>query len=186
MLTSGIRVSHPALTAPFNDPARRRDSRTRTGMSTLTVQAAALFALLAIIMASLLGVIAFAYGASDQTHRDQEMLLTWQFGSTQIDALAQSDITQVFVWNNAKLANDRQEAALAKEQITTDSSTITSLVRQISSLQLRGDAPQVRAAQSQAAFAVTTYATGSVAGEARPGPEGPVSGGLTLKPAGSG
>ena len=181
MLTSGIRVSHPALTAPFNDPARRRDSRTRTGMSTLTVQAAALFALLAIIMASLLGVIAFAYGASDQTHRDQEMLLTWQFGSTQIDALAQSDITQVFVWNNAKLANDRQEAALAKEQITTDSSTITSLVRQISSLQLRGDAPQVRAAQSQAAFAVTTYATGSVASEARPDAEVQISGTATRK-----
>ena len=131
-------------------------------MSRLTVQTAALFALLAFIVASLVGVIAFAYGASDQTHRDQEVLLTWQFGSTQIDALAQSDITQVFVWNNAKLANDGQESALAKEQITTDSSTITRLVREISSLQLPGDAPQVRAAQSQAAFAVTSYATGSI------------------------
>jgi methyl-accepting chemotaxis protein/cbb3-type cytochrome oxidase subunit 3 len=179
MLSSGRRVSHPALTAPFNDPARGRDSRPRTGMSRLTVQAAALFALLAMIVAILLGVIAFAYGASDQTHRDQEMLLTWQFGSTQIDALVQSDITQVFVWNNAKLANDRQEAALAKEQITTDSSTITRLVRQISSLQLPGDAPQVRAEQSQAAFAVTTYATGSVASEARPDAEVQISGTAT-------
>ena len=140
------------------------------------MQAATLFALLAIIVASLLGVIAFAYGASDQTHRDQEMLLTWQFGSTQIDALAQSDITQVFVWNNASLANDPQEAASAKDQITTDSSTITSLVRQISSLQLPGDAPQVRAAQSQAAFASTAYATGSVASEARPDAEVQISG----------
>jgi methyl-accepting chemotaxis protein len=140
------------------------------------MQAAALFALLAIIVAGLMGVIAFAYGVSDQAHRDQEMLLTWQFGSTQIDALAQSDITQVFVWNDAKLANDDQEAALAKEQITTDSSTIASLIREISSLRLPGDALQVRAAQSQAAFAVTTYATGSVASEARPDAEVQISG----------
>jgi methyl-accepting chemotaxis protein len=130
-----------------------------------------LFAVVAIIVAGLLGVIAFAYGASDQTHRDQETLLTWQFGSTQIDALAQSDITQVFVWNNAKLANDVQEAALASEQITTGSSTITSLVRQISSLQVPGDSARVRAAQSQAAFAVIAYAIGSIASQARPDAE---------------
>ena len=126
--------------------------------SSLRTQSAALFVLLAVVVSGLLGMIALAYQASDQTHFEQNALLTWQYSSARIDASAQSVITEVFLWNNAMLGNDPQGARQLQQQIADDSATITSLVAKISALSLPSDATDVRNAHSQAALAVTTFA----------------------------
>jgi methyl-accepting chemotaxis protein len=146
------------------EPDTRDSLRTPIGLRT---QSAALFALLAILVSGLLAAIAIANQASDQTNNEQNALLTWQYESAQIDASAQAVITEVYLWNTATVANDLIGAKQQHDLIVADSSTITGLVARISSLQLPSDAGPVRAAQSQAATAVVTFAAKFVAGGAR-------------------
>jgi methyl-accepting chemotaxis protein len=144
-------------------PDARHALRTPLGLRT---QSAALFALLAILVSVLLGLLASANHASDQTNTEQEALLTWQYQSAQIDASAQSAIGEVYQWNNAMAAADPLGAVKQKELIATDSSTITSLLTNIASLPLPGDAGPVRSAQNQAALAVVAFAAKFIAGGA--------------------
>ena len=88
--------------------------------SSLRIQAAALFALLAIIVSGLLVTIAFAYQASDQTHVEQDALYTWRYSTARIDTTAGSVITEVYLWNNAKLGGDLLGAQQIQSQIAAD------------------------------------------------------------------
>jgi methyl-accepting chemotaxis protein len=145
------------------EPDARRPLRTPLGLRT---QSAALFALLAILVSVLLGLLAIANHASDQTNTEQEALLTWQYQSAQIDSTAQSAIGEVYLWNNDMAAADPLGAVQQKELIATDSSTITSLLARIASLPLPSDAEPVRSAQSQAALGVVAFAARFIAGGA--------------------
>jgi methyl-accepting chemotaxis protein len=145
------------------EPDARRSVRTPLGLRT---QSAALFALLAILVSVLLGLLAIANHASDQTNTEQEALLTWQYQSAQIDASAQSAIGEVYQWNNDMAAADPLGAVQQKELIASDSSTITSLLTRIASLPLPSDADPVRSAQSQAALAVVAFGAKFIAGGA--------------------
>ena len=131
--------------------------------SSLRIQSAALFTLLAIVVMGQLAAIGLAYQASDQTQTERNAMETWQYASARIDASAQSVITNVYLWNNAMLADDPQGAQQLQQQIADDSSTITSLVAQISALKLPSDAADTRMAQGQAALTVTSFAAKSVA-----------------------
>jgi methyl-accepting chemotaxis protein len=131
--------------------------------SSLRIQAAALFALLAIIVSGLLAAIALAYQASDQTQVEQSALQTWQYASAHIDASAQSVISETYLWNNAMLANDPQGAQVEQKQIADDTSTINTLLGEISGLQLPSDATDPKSSQKQAALAVTSFAAAFVA-----------------------
>ena len=82
--------------------------------SSLRIQAATLFVLLAIIESSLLATIAFAYQAADQTQVEQDKLQDWRHASDLIDASAQSVITEVIPRNNAIVANDPGVSATQK------------------------------------------------------------------------
>jgi hypothetical protein len=92
-----------ALPPRSAEPKAGRSMRTPLGLRT---QSAALFALLAILVSGLLGLLSIANHASDQTNNEQEALLNWQYKSAQIDAFALSASGEVFQWNNAMLAND--------------------------------------------------------------------------------
>jgi methyl-accepting chemotaxis protein len=131
--------------------------------SSLRTQSAVLFVFLAIIVSSLLGTIALAYQASDQTHAEQDALQTWQYSAARIDATAQSVISGTYLWNNAMLGNDPPGAQQQQKQIADDSATITALVAKISTLALPTDATNIRNANSQAALAVTSYAAKFIA-----------------------
>jgi methyl-accepting chemotaxis protein len=144
-------------------PDAGRSARTPLGLRT---QSAALFALLAILVSVLLGLLAIANHASDQTNTEQDALLTWQYQSAQIDASALSAIGEVYQWNNAMAASDPLGAVQQKELIATDSSNITSLLTRIASLPLPGDAEPVRSAQRQAALAIVAFAAGFITGGA--------------------
>jgi methyl-accepting chemotaxis protein len=175
------RMATPALVAVpprGTDPAPGRLSRTPLGLRT---QSAALFALLAILVAGLLALIAIANQASDQTTNEQQALLTWQYQSAQIDALALSASGEVFQWNNAMLANDLPGALQQEKMIAADTSSITSLVTQIASLQLPSDAAPVRATQKQAALALVAFATEFVSGRAHSDADLQVAGAAALK-----
>lgn len=141
--------------------------RRLTLRSSLRTQGAALFVVLAVVVSCLLTTIALAYQASDQTYLEQGTLQTWQDASARIDASAESVIAEVILWNDATVANDPARAHQLQQQITDDSSSMTGLVAQISSLQLPGDAAPARAAYGQAALAVVSFATSSTAGRAR-------------------
>jgi methyl-accepting chemotaxis protein len=108
-------------------------------------------------------LIAIANQASDQTNSEQQALLTWQYQSAQIDASAQSAIGEVYQWNNAVLANDPLGAVQQQQLIVADSSTITSLLARIASLQLPSDADPVRSSQNQAGLAVVAFAAKFIA-----------------------
>jgi methyl-accepting chemotaxis protein len=127
-------------------------------LSSLRTQSAALFVQLAIVVSSLLGAIALVYQASDQTRQEQEALQTWQYESARIDSSAQLVIGDVFLWNNAIVANDTEGAQRIQKEILDDSSTITSLVALTSALNLPSDATGIRTAYGQAALALTTFA----------------------------
>jgi methyl-accepting chemotaxis protein len=122
-----------------------------------------LFALLAIVVSSLLAAIALAYQAAEQTRAEQDALLTWQYQSARIDATAQSVISNVYLWNNTIVVGDAKGAQQLQKQIADDSSTITSLVAEISLLKLPSDAADIRTAQAQATLAVTSYAAKFIA-----------------------
>jgi methyl-accepting chemotaxis protein len=145
------------------EPDAGRSLRTPLGLRT---QSAALFALLAILVSGLLGLIAIANHAQDQTNAEQEALLTWQYQSAQIDASAQSAVGEVYLWNNAMAAADPLGAVRQQELIAADSSDIISLLTRIASLPLPSDADTVRSAQSQAALAVVAFAAKFIAGGA--------------------
>lgn len=145
-------------------PARRR---LLTLPSSLRTQGAALLVLLAVVVSCLLATIASAYQASDQTYVEQGILQTWQDASARIDASAESAIAEVFLWNEAMVANDPARAQQLQQQIADDSSNMTRLLAQISSLQLPSGAAVGSAAYSQAAIAVMSYTTSSVVGRAR-------------------
>jgi methyl-accepting chemotaxis protein len=155
-----------------------RPMRTPLGLRT---QSAALFALLAILVSGLLGLIAVANRASDQTTNEQEALLTWQYESAKIDAFALSASGEVFQWNNAMLAGDLPGAQQEQVMIASDSSNITSLLTQITSLRLPADAMPVKAAQSQAALALVAFATEFVSGRAHTDSDLQVAGAAALK-----
>jgi methyl-accepting chemotaxis protein len=157
------RIPEPAGGGDGREPDAGRSVRTPLGLRT---QSAALFALLAILVSGLLGLIAIANHAQDQTNTEQEALLTWQYQSAQIDASAQSALSEVYLWNNAMAAADPLGAVQQKELITTDSSTITSLLTRITSLQLPSDAETVKSAQNRAALAIVAFAAGFTAGGA--------------------
>ena len=127
------------------------------------VAAAALFALLAIIVSALLVTIALAYQASDQTQVEQNALQEWEYASAKIDASAQSAITGVYQWNNAMVANDPQGAQAQQTQIAADTLTISTLLSEISTLQLPSDAADPMTTQRQSALAATSFAAGFMA-----------------------
>ncbi|HAC45474.1 MAG TPA: hypothetical protein DCF65_05335 [Chloroflexi bacterium] len=163
---------------PRPEPATPRQLRTPLGLRT---QSAALFALLAILVSGLLAAIAVANQASDQTNSEQAALLTWQYESAQIDAAAQSVITDIYQWNNFTVAGDLPAATQQKNQIALDSSTVTNLVTRISSLPLPADATAVRVAQSQAAVAAVAFAAKFIAGGAHSDADLQVAGAAALK-----
>ena len=133
--------------------------------SSLRVQAAGLFVLLAIIESTLLVSLGLASQASDQTQREQDALQTWQYASARIDASAQSVFSEVSIWNDAMVANKALAVQQAQLQIAHNTSTITSVVAQISVLQsLPTDSTDLVAVQAQAAIAATSYATRFIAG----------------------
>jgi len=131
--------------------------------SSLRIQAAALFALLAIIVSSLFVMIAIAYQASDQTHVEQDALYTWRYSTARIDTTAMSIISEVYLWNNAQLGGDLLGAQQIQTQLAADGSTITSLVAAISTLKLPSDATSVETTYSQAALAVPRFAAAFMA-----------------------
>jgi methyl-accepting chemotaxis protein len=151
--------------------------RTPLGLRT---QSAALFALLAILVSGLLGLVAIANRASDQTTNEQEALLTWQYQSAQIDAFALSASGEVFQWNNAMLASDLPGAQQEQRMIASDSSNITIRLAQIASLPLPADAEPVRTDQSRAANALVAFATEFVAGRAHSDADLQVAGAAAL------
>ena len=155
-----------------------RSLRTPLGLRT---QAAALFVVLAILMATLLTMIALAYQASLDTQNEQDALLTWQSASAQIDVSALSTINDVYQWNNAMAAGDLPAAAHQQEVIATDRATIARLLAQISSLQLPSDAAPMTAAQSQAALATTKFASAFTAAGVHPDAVLQVAGGAALQ-----
>jgi methyl-accepting chemotaxis protein len=142
---------------------RPAQARHRFLPSSLRTQAATLFVLLAIVVSSLLATIALAYQGSDRSHLEADALQDWHFGSARIDATAQSVISNVYLWNNAMLAKDPQEARQLQNQIATDSATITSLVAEISALSLPSSASVFRATHSQAALEVPKFAASFIA-----------------------
>ncbi|HEX9099781.1 MAG TPA: methyl-accepting chemotaxis protein [Candidatus Dormibacteraeota bacterium] len=159
-------------------PDSGRSPRTPLGLRT---QSAALFALLAVLVSGLLGLIAVANHASVQTNNEQEALLTWQYQSARIDAFAQSADGEIFQWNNAMAANDLPGALQEEKLIAADSSNITGLLARISALQLPGDAMPVRAAQSQAALALIAFAANFIKGGVRSDADLQVAGAAALK-----
>src|SRR4029077_952367 len=170
-------ATQPLVALPPLRPAGR-SPRTPLGLRT---QSAALFALLAILVSGLMGLIAVANHASDQTNFEQEALLTWQYQSAKIDAFAQSADGEVFQWNNAMAANDLPGAQQEEKLIVADSSNITTLLAQISSLQLPDDAMPVKAAQSQAALALIAFVTKFIEGGVRSDADLQVAGSAALK-----
>jgi methyl-accepting chemotaxis protein len=164
--------------APVRDPRREssplRSLRTPFGLRT---QAAALFAVLAILVSALLASIAYGYRESLLTEREQEALLTWQYTSAQIDASAQSVIAGVYLWNNAMASNDLPGANQHRQQIATDSAAIAQSVVKIAALELPSDAASVRTAQGEAALAVSKFAAAFMATGAHPDAELQVAGG---------
>ena len=133
----------------------------------LRTQSAALFVLLAIVLSGLLTAIAIAYQAADTAQIDQDHLRTWQHTTLVIDSSAATIITGVYQWNNAMLAKDPQKAQQLQQQIVADSAQVTSLVAEITALNLPGDTTTIRTAYAQAAAAVTTFAAKSVASPPR-------------------
>jgi methyl-accepting chemotaxis protein len=131
--------------------------------SSLRVQTAALFALLAIIVSGVLVAVALAYQASEQTRAEQDALQTWQYKSARIDASAQALISDVYLWNNATLGNDPQGAQRLQKEITDYNSAITALLAGIAGLQLPSDAIGIRSGQSQGALTALSFATAFIA-----------------------
>jgi methyl-accepting chemotaxis protein len=156
-------ISPPSIGdgAVYEPPAERRGLSLP---SSLRIQAAALFALLAIVVSGLLAMIAVAYQASDQTHVEQDALYTWRYAAAKIDTSAQAIISETYLWNNAMLSGDLLGAQQVQTQIAADGSTITSLVAQISDLKLPADAADIKVSYGQAALAVTRYAADFIAG----------------------
>jgi methyl-accepting chemotaxis protein len=161
----------PAALPPYLPPPIRDDvvdehpalGQRASLASSLRIQAAALFALLAIIVSALLATIALAYQASDQTNVEQNALYTWRYSTARIDATALSIIAEVYLWNNAKSSGDLLGAQQIETQIAADGSTITSLVAAISNLKLPSDATDVKSVYSQAALAVPRFAADFIA-----------------------
>jgi methyl-accepting chemotaxis protein len=149
--------------------------------SSLRIQAAALFALLAIIVSGLLAALALAYQASDQTQEEQNALQTWQYASSQIDVSAQSVITAVYQWNNSIVANDAPGARVQQKQIADDTLKINTLLGQISALRLPSDATDVMASQRQSALAAASFAAGFIAAGAHSDADLQVAGAAALK-----
>jgi methyl-accepting chemotaxis protein len=129
----------------------------------LRLQAAALFALLAIIVSGVLGAVALAYKASELVREEQDSLQTWQYQSARIDASALALLTDVYLWNNATVGNDSQGAQQLQKEITDYGSGITSLIAGISILQLPSDGVDVRTGQRQAALTVMSFAATFIA-----------------------
>jgi methyl-accepting chemotaxis protein len=136
---------------------------------------------LAVLMSSLLTLIALAYQASLATNNEQEALLTWQSASAQIDVSAQSMISEVFQWNNALAAGDLAGAKQEQQMIDADSATIARLLAEISSLQLPSDAAPMTTAQADASLAVSRFAAAFMAAGVHPDVQLQVAGGAALK-----
>jgi methyl-accepting chemotaxis protein len=151
----------PDLPPSIGDGEGEKLTTPRSGgslASSLRIQAAVLFALLAIFVSGLLATIAVAYQASDQTHVEQDALYTWRYSTARIDTTAGSIITEVYLWNNAKSSGDLLGAQQIQTQIAAGGSTITSLVAAISNLNLPSDATDVKTTYGQAALAVPRFA----------------------------
>jgi methyl-accepting chemotaxis protein len=131
--------------------------------SSLRLQAAALFALVAIIVSGVWGAIALAYQGSEQVRAEQDALQTWQYQSARIDASGQALITDVYLWNNAMVGNDSTGAQQTQKEITDYGSGITALIAGISTLQLTGEATDIRTSQRQAVLAITSFASAFIA-----------------------
>jgi methyl-accepting chemotaxis protein len=131
--------------------------------SSLRLQAAALFALIAIIVSGVLGAVALAYQGSEQVRAEQDALQTWQYQSARIDASGQALISDVYLWNNAMVGNDSGRAQQVQKEITDYGSSITALLGGISALTLPGDATDVKTSQRQAVLAVTSFAASFIA-----------------------
>jgi methyl-accepting chemotaxis protein len=131
--------------------------------SSLRIQAAALFALLAIVVSGVLGAIALAFQASEQVRAEQNSLQTWQYKSARMDATAQALLTDVYSWNNASLANDPQEARRIQTEAASYAAGMTALLSEISALQLPADGVAIRNSQSQAALAAMSFVSAFLA-----------------------
>jgi methyl-accepting chemotaxis protein len=131
--------------------------------SSLRIQGAALFVLLAIVVSSLLAMIALAYQAADQTRTGEDALQTWRYESARIDASAQVVISDVYQWNNAMVGKDPQAAQRYQKEIADYSASITARLAAISALQLPSDAIQARDTQNQATLAVMSFAATFIA-----------------------
>jgi methyl-accepting chemotaxis protein len=132
-------------------------------------------------VSALLTVIAVAFQGSLDTNNEQEALLTWQYDSAQIDSSAQSIVGEIFQWNNAAAAGDTAGAMQQQTTIAADTAAISTLLAQVSSLALPADAAPVKAAQSDAAIGVSTFARSFMAAGAHPDIELQVAGGAELK-----
>jgi methyl-accepting chemotaxis protein len=170
----------PPIGDGYGDEITTRAPRS-SSPSRLRFQAAALFALLAIIVSALLVTIALAYQASDQTQVEQNALQEWEYASAKINASAQSAITGVYQWNNAVLASDSQGAQVQQQQIAGDTLTINTLLTQISALQLPSDAADPMTTQRQAALAATNFAAGFMAAGAHTDADLQIKGAAALK-----
>ena len=159
-LSSGRPGSATGGVNPTADPGAGRSLSTPFGLRT---QSAALFVVLALVVSGVLGTTVLAYQASNQVRVEQDALQTWHYASARIDAAAQSLITDVYLWNNSAVAKDAPGAQQGQQQIAADSATITSLVAEISTLQLPTDATDIRTTHSQAALAVVSYAANFLA-----------------------
>src|SRR4029077_5796510 len=95
-------ATQPLVALPPLPPAGHQP-RTPLGLRT---QSAALFALLAILVSGLMGLIAVANHASDPTNIEREAPLSGQVHSAKNDPFPQSADGEVFQWNNAMAAND--------------------------------------------------------------------------------
>jgi methyl-accepting chemotaxis protein len=131
--------------------------------SSLRIQAAVLFALLAIVVSGVLGAIALAFQASEQVRAEQNSLQTWQYKSARMDATAQGLLTDVYSWNNASLANDPQEARRIQTEAASYAAGMTALLSEISALQLPADGVAIRNSQSQAALAAMSFVSAFLA-----------------------
>ena len=163
----------PALvTLPPTPPQPRRLSLRYS----LRTQAAALFILFAVVIAALLTAITLAYEAADQTQVEQDALRSWQHSSLLIDSAALAIVGEVFQWNNFTLAKDGAKAQQYQQQVSVSSAAITSQLALIAALKLPSDATSIKAAYAQAATALTTFASQSVAAPPRSDSEMQVAG----------
>jgi methyl-accepting chemotaxis protein len=125
----------------------------------IRTQGAALFVLLTILVSGITSAIAIAYQDSDARQKNVDALQTWQYDSTQIDALSQAVIRNMIWWNNALIAKDAAAARGLSQLIDAEIASIRSIEAHIAALPLPSDTRDVQAAYSEAIAALTTITT---------------------------